>query len=129
MVLLGSLKESNDSEWGSPYFAQPKSKANGVRFLSDFKNLKNQLKYKPHPMTNIYEILLKVKDFQNYSPLYLNTGYNYIRLIEDTSNLCTVIISQGKHHCKCLPMGVSNNLKILQQRMNDLFQGFEFISA
>ena len=35
LVLLGVLKAENDSEWGAPYFAQPKPKSNQVRFLSD----------------------------------------------------------------------------------------------
>ena len=36
LVILGVLKRANDSEWGSPSFAQPKLKSNRVSFLSDF---------------------------------------------------------------------------------------------
>ena len=50
LVLLGVLEVANYSEWGSPYFAQPKLKSNRVRFLSDFRNLNKQLKRKPYPM-------------------------------------------------------------------------------
>ena len=39
LVLLGVLEVENDSEWGSPYFAQPEPKSNLVHFISDFGNL------------------------------------------------------------------------------------------
>ena len=37
--------------------------------------------------------------------------------------------SMGKCCYKSLPMGVANLPEILQQKMNDLFHRFEFISA
>ena len=33
----------------------------------------------------------------------------------------------GKYRYKCLPIGVTNSPDIFQQKMNDLFHGFEFI--
>ena len=35
----------------------------------------------------------------------------------------------GKYCYKCLPMGVANSPEFFQQKMNDLFHGFEFIRA
>ena len=52
-----------------------------------------------------------------------------IKITEDASNLCTIILPCGKYIYKHLPMLVSNSLHIFQQKMNDLFQGFEFIHA
>ena len=37
LVILGVLGIVNDSEWGAPYFAQPKPKTNQVHFLINFK--------------------------------------------------------------------------------------------
>ena len=54
-------------------------------------------------------------------------GYYHIRLSENASNLCTIILPRGKYRYKCLPMGVTNSPDIFQQKMNDLFHGFEFI--
>ena len=59
LVLLGSLEVENDSEWGAPYFAQPKPKSNRVHFLSNFRNLNRKLKRKPYLMPKINEMLLK----------------------------------------------------------------------
>ena len=44
LFLLGVIVVSNESEWVSTYFAQPKPKSNQVRFLSDFRNLNKKLK-------------------------------------------------------------------------------------
>ena len=38
-----------------------------------------------------------------------------------------IIIPKGKYLYKRLPMGVVSSPDILQQKMNDLFRGFEFI--
>ena len=40
-----------------------------------------------------------------------------------------VILPWVKYHYKRLQIGVSNSPEILQQKMNNVFQGFEFIPA
>ena len=61
--------------------------------------------------------------------LGLNMGYYHIQLRENASNLCTIILPWGKYRYKRLPMVVANLPDIFQQKMNDLFHGFEFIRA
>ena len=80
-------------------------------------------------MPKINEMLLKLKGFQYAKSLDLNIGYYHIQLIENTSNLCTIILLWGKYRYKRLPIGVANSPEIYQQKMNDLFHGFEFIHA
>ena len=80
-------------------------------------------------MPKINEMLLKLEGFQYTTSLDLNMGYYHIRLIENTIYLCTIIITWGKYCYKCLPMGVANPKENFQQKMNDLFDGFEFIRA
>ena len=108
LVLLGVLEVINDPEWGAPSFEQPKPKSNQVLFLSNFRNLNNQLKQKLYPIPNTNEMLLKLEDFQYATSLYLNMGYYHIRLRKNRSNLCTIIIPWGKYPDKRLPMGVAN---------------------
>ena len=95
LVLLGVLGIENDSEWGAPSFAKPKTKSNRVRFLSDFRNLNKKLKQKPYPMPNITEMLLELEDFQYTKSLGLNMGYYHIRPNENAINLCTIILPWG----------------------------------
>ena len=80
-------------------------------------------------MPNINDMLLKLEGFHYDNSLDLNMEYFHIRLTEDTSNLCTIILPWGKYRYKRLPMVVSNSPDIFQQKINDLFQGFEFIRA
>ena len=58
LVILVVLENSNDSDWGDQYFAQPKHKKNQLLFLSDFRDLNKQLKCKFYPMPKIDEMLL-----------------------------------------------------------------------
>ena len=56
-------------------------------------------------------------------------GYYNILLSESAGNLCTIIIQWGKYQYKRLPMAVDNSPDIFQQKMDDLFHGFEFIRS
>ena len=97
LVLIGVIEVANDSEWGSPSFAQPKTKSNLVRLLSDLRNLNKQLKQKPYPMHKTNEILLELEVFQYAPSLDLNMGYYHIRISKNASNLYTIILSWGKY--------------------------------
>ena len=46
-------------------------------------------------MPKINEILFKLKGFQHAMSLDLNVGHYHIRLSENASNLCTIIITWG----------------------------------
>ena len=61
--------------------------------------------------------------------LDLNMGYYHILLIKNASNLCTIILPWVNYCYKHQTMGVANSQDIFQQKMNDLFRGFEFIRA
>ena len=74
-------------------------------------------------------MLLKLEGFKNATQLDLNMGYYNIRLREEASNLCTIILPWGKYRYKCLTMGVINLPEIFQEKMNKMFHGFEFIWA
>ena len=48
-------------------------------------------------MPKINEILLELEGFRYAMLLDLNMGYYHIQLSENASNLCTIIIPQGKY--------------------------------
>ena len=114
---------------GNTVFSQPRAKTHRVRFLSDFRNLKRHLKLKPDPMPKICEILSNLEGFKCATSLELNMGYYRIRLIQHASNLYTIILHWGKYRYKCLPMGDSNSPDIFQEKMKEIFRGFEFIRS
>ena len=80
-------------------------------------------------MPNISGMLLKRQGFQYDMSLDLSTGYYHIQLLDNASNLCTIIIPWGKYCYKRLPTGFEISPDIFQQKMNDLFYGFDFICA
>ena len=59
--------------------------------------------------------------------LDLNMVYYHIRISKNASILSTIILPWGKYRYKYLPMGVTNSPEIFQQKMNNLFHGYEFI--
>ena len=97
IVSLWVLEHANDSKWVGPYLTQPKVKKNRVHLLIDFWNLNRQLKRKPYPMTKISDMLLKSEGFKSSTSLDLNIGYYHISLIEEASNLCTIILPWWKY--------------------------------
>ena len=80
-------------------------------------------------MPKINENLLKLEGFQYAKSLDLNMGYYNFRLIERASNLFMIILPWVKYCYKRLQMGVATSLEIFQQKMNDLFNRFEFMRA
>ena len=123
---LGVLRRLNDSEWAAPTFIIPK-KDNSVRFISDFRELNKWIVRKPYPIPKIQEMLLKLEGFQYASSIDLNMGYYHIQLTPEASRLCTIILPWGKYVYERLPMGITSSVDIFQEKMNELFFGFEFV--
>jgi len=125
---IGVLRKVNDSKWGAPTFIQPK-KNKTVRFLSDFRELNKLIKRKPFPIPKIQDMLQKLEGFTYATSLDLNMGYYHIRLTPEASRLCTIVLPWGKYSYNSLPMGVCNSPDIFQEKISELFQGFEYVRA
>ena len=80
-------------------------------------------------MPKICDMLLNLEGFKYATALDLYMGYYHIRLSEQSSNICTIIILWIKYRYKRLPMGASNSPDIFQEKMKEMFHGFEFIQA
>ena len=63
-------------------------------------------------MPNIIEMLLKWEGFKCDMSTDLNIRYYHIRIRENESNLCKIILPWGKYHYKRVPSGVTNSLDI-----------------
>ena len=73
--------------------------------------------------------MLKLEGFQYASALDLNMGYYHIHLTPAACRLCTIVLPWGKYEYTRLPMGVNCAPDIFQERINDLFQGMEYVRA
>ena len=80
-------------------------------------------------MLKLRLMVLKQEVFKYATPLYFNMGYYNIILGKDSNSMCTILLPWGEYMYKCLPMGVSNSLDILQEKMNKMFYIFEFIQS
>ena len=125
---VGVLKKVNRSEWAAPTFIIPK-KDNTVRFISDFRELNQRIRRKPYPIPKIQDLLLKLEGFQYATSLDLNMGYYHIELDPHSKQLCTIVLPWGKYEYQKLPMGLCNSPDIFQEKMNELFTGFENVRA
>ena len=78
-------------------------------------------------MPKIWYMLIKLEGFQYSTSLDLSMGYYHIRIRKQSRNLCTIILPWEKYWYKRLTMGVSNCPENFQEKMNEMFRGFEFI--
>ena len=56
-------------------------------------------------------------------------GYYHIKLTQNLSDLCTVVLLWGKYEYLKLPMGLCNSPDIFQEKMGDLFADLETVRA
>ena len=74
-------------------------------------------------------MLLKLEGYAFATSIDLNMGYYHIRLSPESSKLCTIVLPFGKFEYLKLPMGLCNSPDIFQEKINELFQGFEEVRA
>ena len=74
LITKGVFEANHESEWAAPTFIQPKP-TGGIRILTDFRKLNEQLKRKTHPLPKIQDIPKKLSGFNNVTTLNLNMGY------------------------------------------------------
>jgi len=125
---LGVLKKVNQSQWAAPTFVIPK-KDGTVRFISDFRELNKRIRRQPYPIPNIQDMLLNLDGFQHATSLDLNMGYYHLELSEDSRELCTIVLPFGKYEYQRIPMGLCNSPDIFQEKMNELFEGLDYVRA
>ncbi|MGA1256817.1 MAG: pol polyprotein, partial [Candidatus Nanopelagicaceae bacterium] len=125
---IGVLKRVNRSQWAAPTFIIPK-KDKTVRFISDFRELNKRIHRVPYPIPHIQDMLLNLEGFAYATSLDLNMGYYHLELSQHSKELCTIVLPFGKFEYQRIPMGLCNSPDIFQEKMNELFEGFEFVRA
>ena len=54
-------------------------------------------------------------------------GYYHIKLCPVSQKLCTTVFPWSKYEYQTLPMGLCNSPDIFQDKMNELFNGLQYI--
>ena len=118
----------NRSQWAAPTFVIPK-KDGTVRFISDFRELNKRIQRKPYPIPHIQDMLLNLEGFKYATSLDLNMGYYHLELDPTSKELCTIVLPFGKFEYQRIPMGLCNLPDIFQEKMNELFEGLDYVRA
>ena len=72
-------------------------------------------------------MLLKLEGFKYVSSLDLNISHYHIKLYPFSRKLCTIVLPWGKYEDQKLPMGLCNSTDILQEKMNNLLNGLDYV--
>ena len=72
-------------------------------------------------------MLSKLVGFKYTTSLDLNMGYYHIELCPFSKKPCPIVLPWGKYEYQKLPMGLYNTPDILQEKMNKLFNGLEYV--
>ena len=121
----GVLTRINNSEWAAPTFLIRKKDGKSARFISDFCELNKRRLRKPYRISRIQDMLQRMEGLTWVSAIDLNMGYYHINLSPESRQLCTIVLPWGKYSYNKLPMGLCNSPDIFQEKMNELFAGFE----
>ena len=74
-------------------------------------------------------MLTNLEGFQYATSLDLNMGYYHLELNDKSRELCTIVLPFGKFEYQRIPMGLCNSPDIFQEKMNELFDGMDFVRA
>ena len=74
-------------------------------------------------------MLLNLEGFRYATSLDLNMGYYHLELSPESRELCTIVLPFGKFEYQRIPMGLCNSPDIFQEKMNELFEGLDFVLA
>jgi len=85
------IKISEDTEWASPTFAV-KKKTDGVRLVSDFRQLNKCIKRSPWPMPTIREMLHRGNGMRYATALDQILSYYSISIKKKIQKLLTIIM-------------------------------------
>jgi hypothetical protein len=72
-------------------------------------------------------MLLNLEGFSYATSLDLNMGYYHLELSPESKELCTIVLPFGKYEYQRIPMGLCNSPDIFQEKMNELFDGLDYV--
>ena len=56
-------------------------------------------------------------------------GYYHIEISSGYKQICTIVLPWGKYGYQMIPMGVCNSPDIFQEKIAELFDGFDMVRA
>ena len=112
---------------GCTYLFNTKERSLSLIYIVFFCELNKCIEQKTYHIPKIQDLLLNLEGFQYATSVDLNMGYYHIELDPESSTICTIVLPWGKCKYLKLPMGLCNTPDIFQEKMNELFSGFDYI--
>merc|ERR1712055_825910 len=79
-----------------------------VRLVADFRGVNLRLQRPEYPLDNSNSILKRLRPGDRYfAAIDMSSGFSQIALDEDSRDLFTIILPQGKYRFCVLPQGLS----------------------
>ena len=109
---VGKTRLEDYSETVSRGFFVPKKTAPGeetkVRLVADFRGVNLRLQRPEYPLDSSSSILKRLNPGDRFfAAIDMSSGYSQIPLDEDSRNMFTIILPQGKYRFCVLPQGLS----------------------
>ena len=71
--------------------------------------------------------MLNLEGFTHAPSLDLNMISYHIELFPGEKHLCTIVLPWKKYEYRKLPMGICNRTDIFQEKISELFKGFDTV--
>ena len=110
------------SEYNSPILLV-KKKDGSNRFVVDFRKLNAVTKFDAEPMSNVEDILVKLKDDKFFSKIDLAKGYWQIPIERKSRHVTAFSTNSGCYQFRKMPFGMVNSGATFNRMMRKLLDG------
>ena len=124
LVRIGVLERAKCSEWIAGTFITAK-KDGRVRWMTDFRGLKQSLKRCVYLLCRISDIITHHPRYKYFTKLDISMQYYTVVLDEPSRDLCTFATPFGLYRYCRLPMGVSESPDISTEIMTKVLDGLD----
>ena len=124
-MLKNGIIRPSSSPWNSPIILV-KKKDNSMRFVCDFRGLKNVTKKDTYPLPHIRDIIDKMQDAKYWSTLDAAGAYWSMPLNEKDKEKTAFTVPRGKYEFNVTPYGLTNAGASYQRMIDMCLSGLSF---
>ena len=119
MIEYGVLIPIGNSHWEFPSFIIPK-KDGRVRWISEFRRLKEIIIRKPFALPTIQYIMNRRGKYKHFTKINLSMMLYCFEMDDQAKRLCVISLESGNYAYTRLPMGVNISPDVAQSYMAEM---------
>ena len=101
-------------DFAFPSFTMPKKNNDGIRFVTDFRELNEHVHRSPFLVPPTRDTLHKMEGFQFATTIDMSMGYWHTQLDLESQEKCVITTPWGRHACTRLPIGLISSADVFQ---------------